>query len=131
MAEAIHAVHKGSNSHFVGVGNLRVMLVQDGELWFAQAMEIDYAAQGRTLQETQKNFEEGLRLTIHAHLREYQSIEKLLVPAPAETWTEFLKMAAAQRFRYTQVSIHQLGEEFAELKDLFGQIAYLEQKKAA
>jgi len=39
------AVH-GTNgqTHIVGIGNLRVIICQEGDAWFAQGLEIDYAA---------------------------------------------------------------------------------------
>lgn len=124
MTEAIHAIHKETGSHWVGIGNLRVMLLQDGEHWFAQGLEIDYAAQGRTQQEAKNNFANGLRLTIREHLKKYRGIQSMLVPASADTWTDFLLAAAEQRLRFSQVSTHDI-DDIIELKQVFGGIQYM------
>lgn len=61
------------------------MVEQDGE-WFAQGVDIDYAATGRTLDEVQRNFEEGLAATVGLHLRRFGTINRLLKTAPTEVW---------------------------------------------
>jgi hypothetical protein len=105
---AIHAEGTDS-SHIVGLGNLRVLIVPDGKFWFAQALEIDYAAQGDSVDEAKKNFQEGLAETIDLNLRMYGTIEKLLESAPSEVLKEasrnrkFIKL-------YWQVSGHELGD---------------------
>jgi hypothetical protein len=105
---AIHS--KGTDgNHIVGLGNLRVFIVPDGKFWFAQALEIDYAAQGDSVDEAKKNFQEGLAATIDLNLQMYGTIEKLLDVAPSSVLKEasrnreFIKL-------YWQVSGHELGQ---------------------
>ncbi len=98
----------------VGIGNLRVVIsVHDG-MWFAQGMEIDYAAQGSSDDDVKKAFEDGLAATIEQYLKAFGSLEKLLTPAHADAWQEFYQAKACQA--YSQVSFHQLG--FAKIEYL-------------
>lgn len=89
VAEAIHA--QDGDDHVVTVSHLRVMLSKDDTGWFAQGLEIDYAAAGADMEETKKNFETGFFKTVHEHLELHGSIEKLLIVAPQEAWAEFFK----------------------------------------
>ncbi|MGH8247905.1 MAG: hypothetical protein ACREUU_15905, partial [Gammaproteobacteria bacterium] len=82
-------------THVVGIGNLRVILFQEGDLWFAQGLEIDYASQGDSLEDVKKQFEDGLGATIEEHLRVYGNIDKILNVAPSEVWKEMLVVEAA------------------------------------
>lgn len=111
MAEAVHISKKsndGGSNHAVGLGDLRVMIVQEApNAWYAQGIEIDYIAQGESLEAAKKSFERGLELTITEHLRAYGNIEKLLQPAPQDVWAEFFKSDGG-RFKYSQVSKHKL-----------------------
>jgi predicted HicB family RNase H-like nuclease len=45
-------------------GTLNVSIEKDGDGYFAQAIEIDYAGCGMTIEEAKKNFLEGLILTL-------------------------------------------------------------------
>ncbi len=101
-ATAIHA--KDGDTHFVGIGNLRVVICADEDGWFAQGLEIDYAASGSTVDQVKKNFENGLKGTIDLHVQMYDSIEKLLSPAPREIWKELYW--SGKRYRFSQVSFH-------------------------
>jgi hypothetical protein len=91
----------------VGIGNLRVIIMQDNGSYFAQGLEIDYAAQGETIEDVKKHFEDGLAATIDEHLKIFGTIQKLLVVAPQEVWNEMLFAGAGKRYRYSQVTIHQ------------------------
>ena len=108
-ALAVHAtVHAGGEDvhHIVGLGNIRVIIVPDGAAFFAQGLEIDYAAQGSTVDETKRNFEIGLEDTIQHHLTIYGSIKALLQPAPASVWQELLPDKTAVHDRYWHISEH-------------------------
>ena len=89
----------------VGIGNLTVLIVRDGNFWVAQGIEIDYAAHGSTVEEAKTNFEEGLTLTIEQNLRVYQTIEKILCPAPSSVQLEALRLKDSVE-SYGQVSFH-------------------------
>jgi hypothetical protein len=113
-AVAVHV--SDENIHLVGIGNLRVIISKDGTGWFAQGLEIDYAASGKTIASTKKNFQEGLKKTIDLHLQVHGGIDKLLKSAPQDVWEELWK---GRHYKHTQVSVHddiarQLG--FDEIK---------------
>ena len=100
-----------AGTHVVGIGNLRVIIVPDGDFWFAQGLEIDYAAQGSTVENARKQFEDGLTATVEEHLRVHGNIEKLLEVAPTEVWKDLLLNTSAICNRYSQVSVHKLIRE--------------------
>lgn len=109
--EAFHLSNQDGKRHIVAVKALHVLLVQDGDGWFAQGLEIDYAATGSTIDETKNNFAEGLSLTAHEHLTIFGDIHKLLVPAPAEAWKEYLAASPASlRQGFSTIQIHELDE---------------------
>jgi hypothetical protein len=109
MAHAFHAKRKirGGADHYVGIGNLRVMIVQDGVGWFAQGLELDYAAEGTSFKDAQVRFQAGLESTVDEHLKANGHIQKLLRPAPGEVWAEFYRGEHA-RLTFTQVSFHRV-----------------------
>lgn len=89
-AKGTQAIHvTDGKTHVVGVKALRVMLSKDGSGWFAQGLEIDYAAGGDSVQETKKNFEVGLNLTISEHLKMHGNLDKFLKVASNEAWGEY------------------------------------------
>lgn len=87
-AEAIHV--QAGDDHVVGLKALRVLLCPDGAGWYAQGLEIDYAATGSTMEETKENFEAGLAKTIAENVRMHGSIQKMLKVAPQDVWSEYL-----------------------------------------
>ena len=107
-AVAFHAKHKDGLHHIVGIGNLRVVLVPDGDVWFAQGLEIDYAAQGANEEDAKRQFENGLTSTIQEHLRVHGTINKLLKIAPQSVWHELLYDPSAHYKLYTQVTGHEI-----------------------
>ena len=130
-----HTTDPGSNIHQVHIGDLRVMLVHEDGSWFAQGLEIDYSAQGRTLDEAKENFARGLKMTVHEHLRTYGGIDRLLFSAPPDVWNEFATGLAVKRLTFNQTSVHDLSDVAKELEGRFDfpyeKIVYYEQKAAA
>lgn len=125
-ATAFHAkAEDGTN--FVGIGDLRVIIVKDGDGWFAQGLEIDYAAEGNSLKNVQKRFQEGLRATAQEHLKAYGTIEGLLKVAPNDVWKEML--TNGKKFRHSQVSVCKLDQN--ELPLPYDSINYLQRLQAA
>jgi hypothetical protein len=115
VTTAFHAEGE-EGEHFVGIGNLRVMLFNDDGSWFAQGLEIDYAAQGSSVDDVQKRFEAGLCATLDSHLKMYGTIDGVLQIAPPEVWAELFTHAPLKRW-YSQLSFHKLpfsGVEFYE-----------------
>lgn len=104
---AIHGQTDDGATHVVGIGNLRVVITNDDGAWFAQGLEIDYAAEGDTLEAAKNNFADGLYATIQTHLKLHGSIKKLLRPAPQDAWQELLACKLIRQ-RFTHVGIHEL-----------------------
>lgn len=70
--------------------SLRVLIIQDStETWFAQSLDIDYAASGETLEDVQKNFERGLSATIRAQLDRFGNIDKIMKTPVIDNLSEF------------------------------------------
>lgn len=117
MANAVHIAKKakdGGSTHAVGLGDLRVMILQDGDVWYAQGLEIDYVAQGSTQALAQRSFERGLELTVLEHLKLFGNIQKLLKPAQPETWVEFFQHATSEQYKFSTFQTHALKENFGE-----------------
>lgn len=117
------------NKSVVGMLNLRVVVIPDGDLWFAQGLDVDYAAAGTSLEDVKARFESGLAGTVHEHLKMYAGIERILTPAPADVWTDLYYSKSGEHFRFSQISFHK------DLKDLryllpFDGIEYLERVAA-
>lgn len=107
-----HSVTQGGEAtqeYGVGIWNLHVVITNDDGSWFAQAFEIDYAAQGSSLADVKTRFEKGLCSTLHEHLQVYGEITHLIQPAPAEVWQELLNDSGEDnRYEYSQMSFHRL-----------------------
>jgi len=106
VTTAIHAHSVDGAEHLVGIGNLRVMVFNDDGSWFAQGLEIDYFAEGQTLEEVQTRFRDGLSATIDYLVKLFGDIDGVLQVAPPEVWKEFFGDGATLRKRYSQVSYH-------------------------
>lgn len=109
-AKAFHG-QTSEGEDLVGVENLRVVIVRDGDYWFAQGLEIDYAAQGKNVADVKRRFQDGMCATIHEHLRMYGNIEQFLRPAPREVWKELFYDATASLSKHSQVSCHSVLKE--------------------
>lgn len=103
---AFHGKAEDGIHHMVGIGDLRVVICPDGDFWFAQGLEIDYAAQGKSFKDAKKQFGDGLSATIEQHLQIYGNIEKLLKVAPPEVWKDTLLSAGAIAKRYSTVMLY-------------------------
>jgi len=98
---------EGKALYGVGIFDLQVILAEEApNSWVAQAMEIDYAAGGTTLEDVQTRFEQGLCATIHEHLTVFGDLDKLVVPALPEFWKHLYK--AGKVHHYSQVSMHEI-----------------------
>jgi len=102
---AVHAKHKDGIHHLVGFGNIRVLLMPERGGWFAQGLEIDYAAQGDTIRAAKKEFEDGLEAAVDAHLKKNGTVTALLNPAPFEIWKQIIDPSVRVRL-YSQVTKH-------------------------
>lgn len=100
-----HAIHiyDDDERHLVGIGNLHVLITErDGE-WFAQGVEIDYAATGWSLEAVKQHFELGLKATVGLHINKFNSIDRLLRFAPESVWGPLKSQPA---FRFDMLSEH-------------------------
>jgi hypothetical protein len=107
---AAHASHEDGVHHAVGIWNLHVMLLSEGDFWVAQGLEIDYVVQGDSIEDAKRNFSYGLKSTIDLNLRMYGNIEGLLSFAPNEVLQEASRSKEPLKL-YSQVSMHELGIE--------------------
>jgi hypothetical protein len=104
------------NDHIVSLSSLRVMLLKDGDGWFAQALEIDYCAYGSSVDKVKELFSSGLCKTVHEHLEMHGRIDGLLSPAPKEAWAEFTKSPADTiKQSFTTIQFHRIVEEKLKL----------------
>ena len=109
-AEAVHLAVQSTDLHVVGFGNLRVVIVPDGDSLFAQGLDIDYAAQGVDMAEVKANFARGLRATVNQHLQLYGNIKRLLKAASPEMCQDILLDSSAQFKLLPHVSAHEVHE---------------------
>ncbi|MBI1955183.1 MAG: hypothetical protein HYS38_02205 [Acidobacteria bacterium] len=120
---------------FAGIGDLRVVICPDGDFWFAQGLEIDYAAQGKSPKDAKKQFSDGLSATVEQHLQIYGNIEKLLKAAPPEVWKDTLLSAGAIAKRYSAVMLYHVERQAVpdSIQGVFPfqGINYLELRKSA
>lgn len=113
MADAIHMSLKNGkgSSHVVGVADLRVVITCEGpEEWYAQGLDIDYLAQGTSLDGVKKAFESGLRKTVNENLKCVGSISRLLAPAPQDVWESYYHNVHF----FSQVTTHEFKEVSCE-----------------
>lgn len=110
VAMAIHAKDEDGIHHVVGMKNIRVVIVPDDGSYFAQGLDIDYAAQGETIEEVKSNFEKGFKATIDQHLKVYGSLRNFIRVAPAEICQHLLLDSSAQFKSFAQISAHEVHE---------------------
>ena len=101
-------VSAGGN-HTVAFAALRVLVGKDGDgLWFAQGIDIDYAAGGYSAEDAQSRFEAGLIATVQANLERFGSVERFLKAPPAQEWLPLI--GNAEEYSVSVVSFHELPE---------------------
>ncbi|MGE0487355.1 MAG: hypothetical protein AB7Q81_24590 [Gammaproteobacteria bacterium] len=66
------------------VRDLRVVIVRDGDLWFAQGIDIDYAASGTSVEDVKHRFAMGLFKSLIANVDLGGSIDAFLKHPPRE-----------------------------------------------
>jgi hypothetical protein len=123
---ALHGSVEDGSAHVVGIGDLRVVLIPDDDCWFAQGLEIDYAAQGDTIEDAQEKFQNGLAATVHEHLKIHGTINNILRIAPQGAW-DLMLSATAEPHTFSQVTYHQISEIQGLWSLPFQGIKYLEQ----
>ena len=132
MATEQHKFGKGKNAakavktdlpdgkgQAVGIWNLHVLIVPEGEGWFAQAFEIDYGVQGSSPEEVKKRFEEGLAATIQHNVDIYGSIKNML--HPNQDWFSLRAQTEGSEYDYSCVEVFDISPKLA---DRFTKIEY-------
>jgi len=94
-------------SHVVGIGNLKVLIIKDGPFYYAQGLEIDYGAQGSSIKEAKANFQSGLYQTIALHIETEGHIDGMLKFAPDEILLEASR-SKNDIHRFAHVSAHEI-----------------------
>ena len=101
---------KGVNKEvlaIVGAFHMKVWISHEKDHWIAQGLDMDYIAQGDTLEEVKKEFEDGVTATIHEYLKTGNL--KDFFSTPESIWAEFLGSSRpSMKMEYSQVSIHKL-----------------------
>lgn len=102
----IVAVHASSDEQQLVAMVLRVLILPVSEGGFyAQALEVDYAASGSTIEEAQRNFERGLELTVRANLDRHGNIERLFArKTPLVYWEQYA--SALNQYELIHVCLH-------------------------
>lgn len=103
-SSVFHAQSRDAKNHVVGISRLAVVVYQSDGAWFAQGIEIDYLAEGSSIDDVTRAFEDGLAATVDANLRRFQSLEPLLRATPVEVVARVLQRGV-RRF-YSQVTAH-------------------------
>jgi len=116
--------------HAVIVDSLRVLIIPDEGGWFAQGLEIDYAAGGDSVEDVKQRFQQGLESTIHEHLRVFGNIDNLLnKQAPSEEWELYAKNK--KQFALSMATFRTQNQGLDEdLHWPYPEILYLEQRVA-
>jgi hypothetical protein len=131
----LHGKTKDGKTNVVAIGALKVVIAKDAsQLWFAQGLDIDYAAEGTSIEDVKKNFVNGLVATIDLHLKAYADLSNVLKPAPQEVWQEMFygplmgqKTTVAKK--YYQISVH--STDHVQQMAYFENIEYFELALAA
>lgn len=112
--------------------SLTVLLTQEDGGWFAQSLEIDYAACGETIEETKENFISGLTSTMKEHMLMHNSLKHFLKPADADAWDLYYKInnssASVKALDALPKDSGCEDSAFLSLKNMFpfGKIAFLD-----
>lgn len=107
-ALAVHTLDD-NNRHSVGLSKLRVLVVEHGADWFAQGVDLDYAAAGHSLEEVQRNFEQGLASTVCLHLERFNSLDRLLKLTPRHVLDD-LAPTPKHAFDFSMCTTHDLSD---------------------
>ena len=116
------------DDHAVLVESLRVLVNRDGKHWFAQGLEIDYAASGDSLEDVKRRFTDGLCLTIAQHVKVFGGLQNLLKIAPADEWQRLLQRDI-KRYKLTVGTVFGLADEDLPEDLPFDQIQFYEPRE--
>lgn len=119
------------STHNVVLDSFRVIVVKDHDQWFAQSIDIDYAASGLTIEDAKQNFERGLELTIRFHIKKFGDISRLLnKPCPAAEIRALLGKDYKEAYHFS--CAHQIKVDHDVLEKLpYNNIVFFEKSAAA
>ena len=98
----------------VMIDKLRVALTRDGNAWVAQGLEIDYAAEGSSVDEAKRQFETGLMLTLRENIRVFGHIKGVLRTVPQDVWNALMAENVLRQV-HSQISAHKVGRLWKSL----------------
>jgi len=126
------AVHiRAGNRHAVAIASMRVIIVQDGlNTWFAQSLDIDYASNGSSIEDTQRNFETGLSSTIKAHLERFGNIDRIMKSPPLEDWIPLVSRNGDE-FEFSMSEAHDFNDKILVENLPYRSISYIEPLRKA
>ena len=64
------------------IRDLRVVIVRDGDQWFAQGVDVDYAASGESIEDVKHRFALGLVKSMLVNLEQFGSLDSFLKHPP-------------------------------------------------
>jgi hypothetical protein len=92
-------------TNIVMIDKLRVALMRDGNAWVAQGLEIDYAAEGSSVDDAKDQFQIGLMLTLRENIRVFGHIKGVLRVVPQDVWNGLMAENILRQV-HSQVSAH-------------------------
>lgn len=129
QGQAMTLKHHRQNdgSHRVEIHALKVLLIQEGDHWIAQGLDLDFAAAGESVADVKRRFSEGLGHTIGAHLAKNDSLDALIRPAPPEVWQMYFRLQ-----RSLETTVQDLPESYGGGPvSTFRKLAFLQPSEAA
>ena len=105
---------KKGNAFAVFLAHIKVLVLNDDGSWFAQGLDIDYAAQGTSLEDVKKRFEDGLEKTLIEHLKSRGNISGVLQVAPKQYWEKYYQQPS--HWVYTYGGVHIMEPQSVDLQ---------------
>jgi hypothetical protein len=94
-------VHMTDGERQAAAAALRVLVMPTDEGFFAQGLEIDYVATGRTEEEVREHFAKGFIETVHSYMRRKRDLAALFSKSttPREYWALYYASAKQHTFK--------------------------------
>lgn len=97
---------------------------EHGEVWYAQGLDVDFAASGKSLDDVQRRFSRGLHSTLVAHLNKYGNASRLH-RTPRSVWKRFFD---DEMYHVHLISVESFPD--AQAEDFpYTELAYIEQSR--
>jgi hypothetical protein len=79
-----------TESSYLKILTVLVSCLEHEKDWFAESLELDYAAAGNSFEEAINNFRKGLICTIHEYLKSNGNLKEFLKPnLGCEVWHQY------------------------------------------